>query len=90
MIDAIVCLYFYSCSRNFLLIFFRMSSVMAKNEGWFSEHCMILGITSPENKKYYICAAFPTGSGKTNLATLVPTIPGAFKYENSRNFLIID
>ncbi len=41
-----------------------------------AEHCLILSITSPEGKKFYICAAFPHGSGKRNLATLVPTLPG--------------
>jgi phosphoenolpyruvate carboxykinase (GTP) len=54
----------------------RMASTLAKKEGWMAEHCLILGVTSPENVTSYICAGFQTGCGKSNLATVVPTTPG--------------
>ena len=66
----------------------RIASFQGKNEGWMAEHMLILGLKKPGKETKYICAAFPSACGKTNLAMLIP--PALYKEQGYEVFTVGD
>ena len=66
----------------------RIASFQGKNEGWMAEHMLILGLKKPGKETKYICAAFPSACGKTNLAMLIP--PELYKEQGYEVFTVGD